>query len=99
MEWLLIAHSIKHILIVLAGTLCIYLGYRLFISGVSGEASLHAKKDTSELQLLSAAPGVFFALFGSGLLVADTFWGGATFNATFPARLLLPQHASGTSTL
>jgi len=42
----------------------IYLGYKLFILGVTGEASLSVKTDTVSGQLINAAPGLFFAVGG-----------------------------------
>jgi hypothetical protein len=44
--------------------LAIYLGYRLFVLGVSGQASLSINNNTVSGQLLNAAPGLFFALGG-----------------------------------
>lgn len=43
---------------------CIYLGYDLFIQGVTGNASLSVESDTVSGQLINAAPGLFFALSG-----------------------------------
>ncbi len=42
----------------------IYLGYRLFIMGVTGEASLSVNSTTVSGQLLNASPGLFFAVGG-----------------------------------
>lgn len=44
--------------------MAIYLGYRLFILGVTGEASLSINTKTLGGQLLNAAPGLFFAIGG-----------------------------------
>lgn len=44
--------------------LSIYLGYRLFILGVTGQASISVETDTVKGQLLNAAPGLFFAVGG-----------------------------------
>jgi len=43
---------------------CIYLGYKLFILGVTGQASISVASDTVSGQLLNAAPGLFFAVGG-----------------------------------
>ncbi len=59
---------VEKLLALAGGILCVYLGYRLFIKGVSGEASLKVEHDKSKLQLLNSAPGIFFALFGMVLL-------------------------------
>jgi len=52
----------------IGGIICIYLGYLLFVKGVSGDASLKVEYDKSKIQLLNAAPGIFFALFGMVIL-------------------------------
>ena len=52
-----------------SGTVCVVLGYRLFIKGVSGQASLQASVDPSQVQLLNATPGLFLALVGAVILV------------------------------
>jgi hypothetical protein len=48
----------------LVGAMSIYLGYKLFILGVSGKASLSIDSRNVQGQLLNAAPGLFFALGG-----------------------------------
>jgi hypothetical protein len=50
--------------------ICIYLGYKLFILGVTGQASLSIESKTVSGQLINAAPGLFFAVGG---LIALTF--------------------------
>ncbi len=47
----------------------IYFGYRLFILGVTGEASLSVNTKTLSGQLLNAAPGLFFAIGGLVALI------------------------------
>lgn len=54
---------------VLVSGMAIYLGYRLFILGVTGEASLSVKMETVSGQLLNGAPGLFFAVGGIVALV------------------------------
>lgn len=51
------------------GILSIYLGYRLFILGVTGQASLSIESKSVSGQLLNAAPGLFFAIGGVVILV------------------------------
>jgi hypothetical protein len=53
----------------------IYLGYRLFILGVTGQASLSIKSQTISGQLLNAAPGLFFAVGGFAVLIASVLKG------------------------
>ena len=49
--------------------LSLYLGYRLFILGVTGQASLSVNSASVSGQLLNAAPGLFFAVGGIIVLV------------------------------
>ena len=48
---------------------CIYFGYKLFILGVTGQASLSVESNTVSGQLLNAAPGLFFAIGGIVALI------------------------------
>jgi len=50
--------------LVLVSGVSIYLGYRLFILGVTGEASISVDARDISGQLLNAAPGLFFAVGG-----------------------------------
>lgn len=50
-------------------SICIYLGYKLFILGVTGQASLSVESKTISGQLLNAAPGLFFAIGGIVALI------------------------------
>lgn len=50
---------------IIAFAFCFYLGYDLFVRGVSGDASLVADAKGFGLQLLNASPGLFFLLFGA----------------------------------
>jgi hypothetical protein len=54
----------------LGGMLALYLGYRLFILGVTGQASLTINSHSVGGQLLNATPGLFFAVGGIVILVA-----------------------------
>ncbi len=73
MEWSLIIRAIERILIVSSGMLSLCLGYFLFIKGLSGKASLKAEYNKSKIQLVNAAPGIFFALFGTVILVVSVW--------------------------
>lgn len=53
----------------------IYLGYKLFILGVTGEASLSIYSETLKGQLINAAPGLFFAVGGLIALVVSVWKG------------------------
>ncbi len=53
----------------------IYLGYRLFILGVTGQASLSVESKSVSGQLLNAAPGLFFAVGGIVVLIVVVWKG------------------------
>jgi len=56
-----------------------YMGYRLFISGILGDAGqLEAANGDKKLTLKKAAPGTFFALFGA-IIVSITLYKGLEF--------------------
>ncbi len=59
----------------LIGGMSIYLGYRLFILGVTGQASLSLNAKTVSGQLLNAAPGLFFTLGGIAANIAAVWKG------------------------
>jgi hypothetical protein len=59
---------------VLVGGFAIFLGYRLFILGVTGKASLSVQSGTIGGQVANAAPGLFFAI-GGIVIVAIAVWG------------------------
>jgi hypothetical protein len=73
------------ILPILAGCLAIVLGYRLFILGVTGQASLSIQSKTVSGQLLNAAPGLFFAI-GGFVTIAIATWKGVQIEFTPPRR-------------
>lgn len=49
--------------------MAIYLGYKLFVLGVTGEASIVVDATTIKGQLINAAPGLFFAVGGLVALI------------------------------
>lgn len=59
---------VKTLPMVVSG-LTIYLGYKLFILGVTGQASLSIQSNTVSGQLINAAPGLFFAVGGIVALI------------------------------
>lgn len=64
----------------------IFLGYRLFILGVTGEASLSIETQTVSGQLINAAPGLFFAVGGMVGLIFS-IWKGLNIDIS-PGKLL-----------
>jgi hypothetical protein len=62
----------ERLLIVLFGGLCLFFGYLLFFRATQAEGDLEAKSgDKFYLRVRNVAPGVFFALFGAGVLVVS----------------------------
>tara|TARA_B100000949_G_scaffold225182_1_gene229191 strand:- start:289 stop:609 length:321 start_codon:yes stop_codon:yes gene_type:complete len=68
----------------------IYLGYKLFVMGVTGEASLSVETNEVSGQLLNAAPGLFFAVGGIIALII-VVWKGVKIK-------FLPDSSAGGST-
>jgi hypothetical protein len=67
--WSVPLWNLQRITAILAGAFSIYLGYKLFILGVTGQASLSIESKTLSAQLLNASPGLFFALGGMTIIV------------------------------
>ncbi len=60
----------------LVGFALAYMGYRLFMAGIWGNAGdLEAKYGNQKLVIKAAAPGTFFAILGT-LVLAVTIWKG-----------------------
>ena len=57
------------------GGMAVYLGYKLFILGVTGQASLNVESKAVSAQLLNAAPGLFFAVGGLTAVIVSIFKG------------------------
>lgn len=60
---------------ILVSGLAIYLGYRLFIAGVTGKASIVVNAKGVEGQLLNAAPGLIFGVAGLVALIVVVWKG------------------------
>jgi hypothetical protein len=63
------------VLPMLVSVFAIWLGYKLFILGVTGQASLSVESKTVSGQLVNAAPGLFFAVGGIVALIVSIFKG------------------------
>jgi hypothetical protein len=73
---IIIATATYKIVSLLVGLVFCYFGYKLFLAGVWGNAGdLNAKFNNSKIVLKSAAPGTFFAFFGT-IVIALTIWKG-----------------------
>lgn len=69
----------------LAGAACVYMGYKLFLAGVFDTATLEASRGQATLSLQNAAPGTFFALFGT-VVIGFTVFRGLQFDASQDAQ-------------
>lgn len=61
--------SVIRLVSVISGGVSIYLGYMLFLKGVTGQASISVDTSTLSGQIINAAPGLFFALSGVVIIV------------------------------
>ena len=59
----------ERLIIVGGAILALYLGYRLFVAGVVNKQSGEFSGKSFSIKLINVGPGVFFALFGTGVLV------------------------------
>jgi hypothetical protein len=64
-----LGRSLERILIVGSAALSLYYGYRLFSLSTAEQGELAAKMGSWQLNIARVGPGVFFALFGSAVLV------------------------------
>lgn len=60
-----ISNGFETILIALSGTFCVYLGYRVFITGTEQPFKLFSDLKGWKLKIANTAPGIFFAILGS----------------------------------
>ena len=65
----LLFRGCERLIVVGAGALAIWLGYRLFDRVVSDKGAFEGKIGEWQIKLQRVAPGVFFALFGASILV------------------------------
>jgi hypothetical protein len=76
---MLFSLTIYKVITIFAGLAFAFMGYKLFIHGIFMEAGeLHTNWENRSLVLRKAAPGTFFALFGT-LVVCTSLWRGLTF--------------------
>ena len=66
--------SVKLILIILAGTTCVILGYKLFLYGIDkGRSKLRSKSEIYKLIFSGSAPGLFFMVLGGLFLLFSIY--------------------------
>jgi hypothetical protein len=78
----IIALLLYKVVSLLVGLFFAYMGYRLFMAGVWGQAGeLDAQFGNNKILLKKGAPGTFFALFGT-VIIAFTIWRGLDLSTT-----------------
>ena len=76
---LMVSLTIYKVVTIFAGLAFAFMGYKLFIHGIFKDAGeLRTNWENRKLVLRKAAPGTFFALFGT-LIVCTSLWRGLTF--------------------
>lgn len=68
-----IDHSILRLVAIIIGGESIFLGYLLFIKGITGKATLIVGADSLSGQLINAAPGLFFAISGVIIIMVSLY--------------------------
>lgn len=68
---ILYMRAIERLIAVSLGGLCVFLGYKLFNKAVDQGGELEVAHQNSKLLLKQVAPGVFFALFGCGVILSS----------------------------
>jgi hypothetical protein len=96
---ILVMRGIERLAIVLIGGMAIYLGYRLFLAvkaEAEGEARITLPHDVT-VMVSRVGPGVFFALFGSMVVIASLYFSIAYSDAERDYSGMVPAGASGAS--
>jgi hypothetical protein len=76
---LMLSLTIYKVVTILSGLAFAFMGYKLFLHGIFTEAGeVRTNWENRNLILRKAAPGTFFALFGT-LIVCTSLWRGLTF--------------------
>ncbi len=76
---LLALYFLSKIIPMAISALSIYLGFKLFVMGVNGEASIVVDARRVSTKLLNAAPGLFFSVGGLAALMVAV-WKGSSFS-------------------
>jgi hypothetical protein len=67
-------YLIFKIIIILIGGLCVFLGYKLFIKGItSASGNFEAKNKLGRVKLINAAPGTFLFILGTVIICYSIF--------------------------
>lgn len=82
----LILHYAFKMLHPVGGIIAICLGYRLFVLGVTGQASISVNSKEISGQLINAAPGLVIAVCGL-IVIGISAWRGASISSS-PTKLM-----------
>lgn len=64
-----ISRAFSNAVAALSGPLCIWLGYRLYLAGISSETSGEFDAGSFKGSLKALGPGIFLAIFGAAIIV------------------------------
>lgn len=82
--------GVERIIIALGGIFFGYLGYRLFLKGLTaGDGNLQLESETMKLIFTGTGPGLFFMVFGALVLVVCIIKGGVTKKETINEGLTM----------
>ena len=68
-ETVVLFRGAERLMIVGGAILALYIGYRLFVTGILNKQSGEFSVKSFSIKLLNVGPGIFFALFGTCVLV------------------------------
>ena len=71
LQILLAERALERLTVVIFGGISMYLGYALFMKGIVGEQVAQLEVMTWKVRLQKVGPGVFFALFGTAILISS----------------------------
>ena len=75
-NYIIVSLTIYKVCSLLVGYLSIYLGYKLFAKGIWGESGdLEANFSNNKLVLKKAAPGTFFVVLGTIIILGTVYKG------------------------
>jgi hypothetical protein len=91
--------GIERILIVIGAIIFGYLGYRLFVKGLTtGEGNLRFESKLMKVIFSGTGPGLFFMAFGAVVLVTAVMKGGASLKETTTSPVTSVVQPSSTDT-
>lgn len=84
--------GVERIFIVMAGAFFAYLGYRLYLAGLTkGESKLAAKSSLGEFAVSGTGPGLLFMAFGGAVLIYALATSGV--RSTMTEKVIPPKNS------